>query len=121
MFYAITILLWLRQLTTFLTNKTTVERFGRKKQSRSNSVADNQSTTTSVQAERIINSIGTRKQFTGPFRCCKNLGAFLLNTFEADCCTDDRNVGFQEDIIQQLYELIKYNHGYEDDWGMVIE
>lgn len=30
-------------------------------------------------------------------------------------------MGFQEDIIQQLYELIKHNHGYEDDWGMVIE
>ena len=99
MLYAIGILLWCKQLTNFLTNKTTVERYGRKKASRLNSVADNQSTTTSLEAERVIDSIGRRKEVYGACLCCKNLSNFFCSTIQADCCTSDDQIGYQEDIV----------------------
>lgn len=53
-------ILWFRQTVTFFTNKTTTERFGRKKVSRAESESDNVSTTTSILAEQVVDRIGGR-------------------------------------------------------------
>lgn len=43
--------LWYRQIITFFTDKTTTERFGRRRRLRTESITDNESTTTSMLAE----------------------------------------------------------------------
>ena len=40
---------------------------------------------------------------------------------EADCCIKDNKIGYQEDIIQELYDIVKERHGYEEDWGLVLD
>lgn len=52
--------LWFRQMVTFFTNKTTTERFGRKRMTRSESESENVSTTTSILAEQVVEKIGGR-------------------------------------------------------------
>ena len=119
--YGVGWLIWYRQMVTFFTNKTITERYGRKRQSRLDQVGDNASTTTSLLAERAVENIGARKEVYGWSRCCQNFSNFISSTVNADCCLDDSQVGYQEQIIQELYEIAKDRHGYEDDWGLVVQ
>ena len=120
--YGVGFLLWLRQMSTFFTNKTTTERFGRKRPTRVDSTMyDNQSSTTSLMAEKVVEKIGKRREATGLFRWCKNFKLFCGATMEADCCIKDNKIGYQEDIIQELYDIVKERHGYEEDWGLVLD
>ena len=119
-FIAIGYQLWLFHLQIFCTNKTTKERSNRKKQSRVESIADGKSTTTSLQAEKVVENIGKRREATGCARWCKNFAGFCAASFEADCCMKDDQVGYQEKITKELYLNMKERHAFEDDWGMVI-
>lgn len=113
--------LWFRQTVTFFTNKTTTERFGRKRVTRAESEAtDAASTTTSVLAEQVVEQIGGRKELTGRARCCRNFALFCRAGCAADCCTKADQIGHQEQIIKELYQNAKERHGYEDDWGLVV-
>lgn len=93
--YGVGILLWIRQMTTFFTNKTTTERFGRKRPSRVESAQTNNiSDTTSLLAEKAVDNIGRRREARGCLRWCKNFGSFCCATLEADCCTSDNKIGY---------------------------
>ena len=113
--------LWLLHLMIFLSNKTTKERLGKKRNSRIDSGADTFSTTTSLLAEKVVDQIGRRQEATGWASCCKNFSNFFSATIKADCCMKDDNVGYQEQIIKELYLNAKERHGMEDDWGLVVK
>lgn len=74
-------------MITLFTNKTTAERFGRKKVTRADEEDDEaESTTTSLLAEKAIQSIGIRKEYQGSMSLCKYLSDFCRGSCAADCC-----------------------------------
>lgn len=38
----------------------------------------------------------------------------------ADCCIKADKIGYQEEIIKELYQNAKERHGYEEDWGLIV-
>ena len=113
--------LWFLHLLIFLTNKTTKERSTKKRVARTESASDNFSTTTSLLAEKIVENIGKRREATGWARLCKNFASFYASSIQADCCIRDDKIGYQDRIVKELYLNAKERHGYEDDWGMVVQ
>ena len=82
-------------LIIFLTNKTTKERHGRKRVSRSESTqTEGMSVTTSLLAEKVVEKIGSRRENEGCCRPCKNFATFFSATIKADCCMPDNKVGY---------------------------
>lgn len=65
--------------------------------------------------------VGGRKLVTGPCKGCKNCSIFCKESFIADCCLSKREIGYQEQMIRELYQNEKERHGYEEDWGLVIQ
>lgn len=124
-------------MNTLFTNKTTAEKFGKKKANRlaDEDAEDGQSQTTSLLAEKAISSIGARKEYHGHFTGFKYLIDFCAPSVAEDfgCCLqnykarteDDISIsrgqlGFQDQIIDELYKNQKERHGYEEDWGIVV-
>lgn len=128
--------IWYRQINTLFTNKTTAEKFGKKKNNRvADDDEDDASQTTSLLAERAIQSIGARPEHFGRLSCCKYLVDFCAPSCAEDfgCCLRRNKVragesgrqqrgqlGFQDQIIEELYKNQKERHGYEEDWGIVV-
>lgn len=116
--------IWYRQTITLFTNKTTAERFGRKKANRLDEEEDDgESATTSLLAEKAIQSIGIRVEREGACASFKYLADFCGGSCAADCCGSGSGapqLGFQEQIIDELYKNQKERHGYEEDWGLVV-
>lgn len=105
------------------TNRTTNERFGRKRRRRTREVDPNNavSTTTSFLAEKIIDDIGGPQEVNGALRCFKNFGFFCQDSCVAECSRAKDTIGYQEQIFRELYENQRQRHGFEEDWGLVIE
>ena len=82
-------------MITLLTNKTTAERFGKKKAARiDDEDSENESTTTSLLAEKAIQSIGIRQEYKGSFTICKYLSDFCGASCSADCGSQSNILGY---------------------------
>ena len=100
---------------------TTSERFGRKirktKRTVSEATDDSSaamSTTTSMLAERLVEDIGGRPDVGGSCLAFKNCRQFCNESMSKE------DVGFQEQIVKELFANQKERHGYEEDWGLVV-
>lgn len=86
--------IWYRQTITVFTNKTTSERFGRKKANRiEDEDVEGESTTTSLLAEKAIQNIGIREEYYGCGATVRYFTDFCGGSCTAEC---SQTLGYQD-------------------------